>query len=104
MLDHRDLNVLTHSFPTRRSSDLGKPSMACSQGQGAFQHGLAVTLKWRLAAGYPALFALFSCILILAPRAPLTMKKLTAVFLVSATTLLTACGPDRKSTRLNSSH
>src|SRR3546814_17131980 len=23
--DHRDLHVLTHSFPTRRSSDLDKP-------------------------------------------------------------------------------
>src|SRR3546814_7727367 len=28
--DHRDLNVLTHSFPTRRSSDLPAPPIASS--------------------------------------------------------------------------
>src|SRR3546814_6186075 len=30
--DHRDLHVLTHSFPTRRSSDLGKHHISCSVG------------------------------------------------------------------------
>src|SRR3546814_12615171 len=34
--DHRDLHVLTHSFPTRRSSDLEVPTAASHPGDNVF--------------------------------------------------------------------
>src|SRR3546814_12775780 len=40
--DHRDLHVLTHSFPTRRSSDLPPPrAAACRRPRSAGRHRCA---------------------------------------------------------------
>src|SRR3546814_13581214 len=75
--DHRDLHVLTHSFPTRRSSDLLLGEIALTHevqadyGQAERQLNQALAL---LGAQYPE------------------------------TVALNGARADRKSTRLNSSH
>src|SRR3546814_12782299 len=80
--DHRDLHVLTHSFPTRRSSDLhanfsdteiGDVVLMCGTWLGV-GHGLK-------ALGIGSVFAV--------PASEVTLRRLRK---------------DRKSTRLNSSH
>src|SRR3546814_12285083 len=49
--DHRDLHVLTHSFPTRRSSDLRRSRpRRHSPGSGRIQRRAAPS-AWRLACG-----------------------------------------------------
>src|SRR3546814_12084913 len=83
--DHRDLHVLTHSFPTRRSSDLCDQPKLMGSGMNItvlFIHG-----EWLSAAAWDNFSSRYracgyTCI---APPWPLSEG-------------------DRKSTRLNSSH
>src|SRR3546814_5702124 len=52
--DHRDLHVLTHSFPTRRSSDLSEWSAFCRRSVSIITTGLgamtSISPKFRMAA------------------------------------------------------
>src|SRR3546814_14620436 len=94
--DHRDLHVLTHSFPTRRSSDLVPVRAFTAAGQ----RGLTTLPSGSTrssGARQPALFG--------ASGASERMKY-SAADSTAAGAALTGprvCG-DRKSTRLNSSH
>src|SRR3546814_18919583 len=90
--DHRYLHVLTHSFPTRRPSDLMTPALPgqvdCTA---AAKINLYLRVVGRRADGYHLLDSLFA-FTGLGDR--LSIRPGNALTLVA----------DRKSTRLNSSH
>src|SRR3546814_11888496 len=97
--DHRDLHVLTHSFPTRRSSDLGQRNaidgrlveiVAEIDGRGT-EDGNSL---WG-ATGCRSIEALVAWKTGVSPRRAETM--------VAVAHRIDEL-PDRKSTRLNSSH
>src|SRR3546814_16021739 len=93
--DHRDLHVLTHSYPTRRSSDLACTLDADSDGEGKDVSGvLALALICS---------ANFNQIGTLQPR-----RVVAEIAQKLRDTLIRLCitfqQQDRKSTRLNSSH
>src|SRR3546814_16031412 len=89
--DHRDRHVRTHSFPTRRSSDLGKSDPSKTSIKFHCCHGHHVGIPVGAAPE---------------PEAVFTDKAVPARIVpgLSPSTHSDTFRPDRKSTRLNSSH
>src|SRR3546814_7617913 len=117
-VDHRDLHVLTHSFPTRRSSDLAVAA-ACVVPQARFDDD-PLNLRDPESPSVAALLALlddprvspYSAQLLvedeaaaaaLAPRLE-ALPEVEAVISLADLVPQDQDAKDRKSTRLNSSH
>src|SRR3546814_13837324 len=99
--DHRDLHVLTHSFPTRRSSDLAADLID--------PHALALSRHDAYSrASAPAVSRRPRMSLTFLPRRAATERGDVLAPSAANAALIMLCGlevpTDRKSTRLNSSH
>src|SRR3546814_16401912 len=93
-VDHRDLQVLTHSFPTGRSSELKEaPGAITVAGTGTYSANQVAQTTFDKAVGIKTTYIPFTGTS--ATTAALLGKQVKAQ--LSFTT-------DRKSTRLNSSH
>src|SRR3546814_19701500 len=107
-VDHRELHVVTHAFPTRRSSDLADAKAAAvAAQQQALAVGLISDAAERAAAGEGVLTN-DTRLYLQAARAARIEAEQHAVTLAkeagAVKRLEIELGQDRKSTSLNSSH
>src|SRR3546814_11762196 len=99
------LNVLPHSFPTRRASDLGRLEILTPRIAYAAAAGIALTAAGAFAAGIFAVDqATLTALDLARTDAPPLLDGRVDDAAWQAATTATVETQDRKSTRLNSSH